>query len=57
MAKDSVRLPQSTAGIGSYNDVSTSMFIVPPGHVVAFIVVVAILVILLKVFGPGILGI
>lgn len=56
MAKDSVRLPQSTAGITSYSDVSTSMFIVPPGHVIAFIVIMAILVVLLKIFGPSMLG-
>lgn len=56
MAKDSTRLPQSTAGLTTFNEVSTSKFIVTPSQVMAFIVVMAILVILLKVFGPNLLG-
>jgi len=56
MAKDSVRLPQSIAGLTSFSDVDTSRIHLSPVQVIAFIVTVIILVFILKIYGPVWLG-
>jgi len=56
MAKNQTRLPSSTAGITSFNE-STSVFKLRPGYVIVFIVLMVLLVIALKIFGPGIFGV
>jgi preprotein translocase subunit Sec61beta len=55
MAKNQTRLPSSTAGITSFTE-STSVFKLKPGHVIVFIVIMVLLVIALKVFGPALFG-
>lgn len=52
MAKNNIRLPQSTAGLTNFSDADTSRFHLKPGQVVAFIVLMVILVLILKAFGP-----
>lgn len=51
MAKDTVRMPQSTAGITSFGDQSTSTIQITPIQVVVIIVIMVILVALLHLFG------
>ena len=53
MAKNNVRMPQSTAGVTSFSDASISRFHLTPIQVVGFIIAVLILIILLNLFGRG----
>ncbi|MGM5484118.1 MAG: hypothetical protein ACQER9_04350 [Nanobdellota archaeon] len=57
MAKDSVRLPQSTAGIMGFSSDEDSIFKIHPGHVIAFILLILILLGIFKNFSSSIIGI
>ena len=52
MAKNNIRLPQSIAGLTNFSDADTSKYHLKPGQVVALIIVMIILVLLLKAYGP-----
>ena len=51
MAKDSIRMPSSTAGITSYSDEEESLIKIPPTYVVAIIIIMIIIVAVLHYVG------
>ena len=56
MAKNSVQMPRSTAGITQYFSEERTKFRIHPKHAIAFVIAVTVLLILLHVFGSTILG-
>lgn len=56
MAKDTTRMPMSTAGITSYFEEYRSKIEFKPGHVIVMSVVVMLIVIAMHVWGTGLLG-
>jgi preprotein translocase subunit Sec61beta len=56
MAQNKVSMPSSGAGLHRYFDEFKSKISFSPGQVIVFAVVVAILVILLNIYGPAVLG-
>lgn len=57
MAKQSTRMPMSTAGITTYFEDSLSKIRFKPGHVIVISLVVMFLVIAMHVWGSAALGI
>lgn len=51
MAKNTVRMPQSTAGITSFSDIAESKIQFTPAQVIAIVIVVILVVALLHMFG------
>lgn len=56
MAQQKTTMPSSGAGLMRYTDEQTSKVTLRPGHVVVLAVVIAIIVILLNVYGKALLG-
>lgn len=56
MAQPRVQMPSSGAGLTRYFDDYKSRISFKPGHVVVLAVVIAIIVILLNVYGRALLG-
>ncbi|MBI4145337.1 preprotein translocase subunit Sec61beta [Candidatus Woesearchaeota archaeon] len=56
MAQPRVNLPSSGAGLTRYFDDYQSKIRFKPGHVIILAVVVAIIVILLNIYGRAVLG-
>jgi len=56
MAQNKVSMPSSGAGITRYFDDYKSKIEFKPGHVIVMTIIVMIVVILLHIYGQGILG-
>ena len=56
MAKDSTRMPMSTAGITSYFEDYKSKIEIKPGHVIVFSVIVILIIVALHMWGSAFLG-
>ena len=56
MAQTKNSMPSSGAGLMRFNDEQTSKVTLKPGHVILLTIVVAIIVILLNVYGKALLG-
>ena len=56
MAKNSTRMPMSTAGITQYYDEYKSKMEFSPGHIIVFAVIVVLIIVSLHIFGSGLLG-
>ena len=56
MAKESTRMPMSTAGITTYFEDYKSKIEFKPGHIIVFSVVVIIVIIVLHIWGSSFLG-
>jgi preprotein translocase subunit Sec61beta len=57
MAQPKITMPSSGAGLTRYFDESSSKLTFSPGQVIVLAVIVAIVVILLNVYGSRLLGI
>jgi len=56
MAKDSTRMPMSTAGITQYFDEYRSKIEFSPGHIIVFSVIVILIIVALHIWGSSLLG-
>lgn len=56
MAQSQTRMPSSGAGLMRFSDEQTSKITLRPGHVVVLAVVIAIVIILLNIYGKTLLG-
>ncbi len=56
MAKDSTRMPMSTAGITSYHDEYRSKIEFKPGQVIVFSIIVILVIAALHLWGSGLLS-
>ncbi len=56
MAKESTRMPMSTAGITSYFEDYKSKIEIKPGHIIVFSVIVILIIIALHMWGSAFLG-
>lgn len=56
MAKESSRMPMSTAGITSYFEEYKSKIEFKPGHIIIFSVIVVLIVVAMHIWGSSILG-
>ncbi|MEM4259330.1 MAG: preprotein translocase subunit Sec61beta [Candidatus Pacearchaeota archaeon] len=52
MANDKISMPGSMGGLMRYDEEYKSKFMLSPVHVIAFIILIVIFVIVLKIFWP-----
>ena len=56
MAGDKIQMPTSTAGLTRYFDDYKSKIEIKPGHVIILAIAVSIIVLVLHLYGSGLLG-